>query len=117
MKLKQLRFTKACLVLILCFSILPEAVFSFEDTFDKVEIGSASSEGTNSCNEHHCPVVPNQPCQHCPVCCTVSHHFTNQSTGIIFHFNNSSQPFSIAEDVLDKELFAKKLFRPPQSIL
>ena len=106
-----------CLILLLSLSIFPEAVFPLGDIYNDVEIGSASSEGTNSCSEHRCPVAPNQPCQHCPVCCAVSHIFTNQSTGITFHFNNSSQPYSTPEDVLYKGLFAKKLFRPPQSII
>ncbi len=117
MRLIQLRLLKSCFVLLLCFSILPEAVFSFEDTLDRGEIGFASSDGTSSCNEHHCPVAPNQPCQHCPVCCIVSHFFTNQSTGITLHFNNASQPCSIPEEVLYKEIFANTLFHPPQSLL
>ncbi len=116
-KLKRFRFFKSCLVFILCFSMLPEVVFSQEDTYNKVEIGSTSSEGTNSCDEHNCPVLPDEPFHHCAVCCAVSHFFTNQSTGIIFHFNNTSQLSSITEGVLHKELFAKTLFRPPQSIL
>ena len=116
-KLKQMRVLKVCLILMLLFSIFPEVVFSQKDIYDKVEIGSASSEGTNSCDEHHCPVIPNEPCQHCPVCCVVSHFFTNQLTSINFHFSNGSQFSSIIEDVLHKKLFAKTLFRPPQSIL
>ncbi|ODS31883.1 MAG: hypothetical protein SCARUB_02997 [Candidatus Scalindua rubra] len=117
MKLKRVRLFKACLVLILCFSIFPEVVFSYEDTYDKVKIASASSEGTNPCDEHNCPILPNEPFHHCAVCCVVSHSFITLSSGIIFHFSNTSQPSSMAEDVLYKELFAKTLFRPPQSIL
>ena len=116
-KLRKIRILKVCLILVLSFSILPEVVFSFEDTYDRVEIGSASSEGTNSCNEHNCPILPSEPFQHCAVCCTFSHFFTNQSTGVIFHFNNTSQLFPTTENVLYKELFAKTLFRPPQSTL
>ncbi len=112
-KLKQMRVLKVCLILILLFSIFPEVVFSFDDTYNKVEIDSASSEETNSCDEHNCPVLPDEPFHHCAVCCVISHFFTNQSTGIIFHFNNTSQPSSITEDVLYKELFVKTLFRPP----
>jgi len=116
MKMK-IRLLRICLVLVLIFSIFPEVVFSFEDTSDSVRIGSASSEGTNSCDEHNCPILPDKPFHHCAVCCTVSHFFTNQSTGVILHFNNTSQLSSTTEDVLYKELFAKTLFRPPQSTL
>ena len=116
MKLIHIRLFKPFLVLILCFLVLPEAVY-LEDIYNDIEICSGSSEGTNSCKEHNCPVVPNLPCQLCPVCCAFSHFFTNQSAGITFHFNNSSQPYPIPEDVLYEKLFAKTLFRPPQSNL
>ncbi|MDR4498324.1 MAG: hypothetical protein MRK02_10455 [Candidatus Scalindua sp.] len=115
--LKYIFIVRLCLIFFLSSSTLTEVVFAFENTYNVGEIGSASSEGTNSCDEHHCPVVPNQPCQHCPVCCAVSHLFTNHLTAVIFHFNNSPQSYSIPEDVLYKELFAKTLFHPPQSIL
>jgi hypothetical protein len=116
-KLRKIRILKVCVILILSFSIIPEVVFSFEDTYGRIETGSDSSEGTNSCNDHHCPILPSEPFHHCAVCCTVSHFFTNQSTGVILHFNNTSQLFPTTEDILYKELFAKTLFRPPQSIL
>ncbi len=111
------RILKVCLILVLFFSIFPEVVFSQEDIYDKVEIDFASSEGTNSCDEHNCPVLPDGPFHHCAVCCVISHFFTNQLTGINIHFDNTPQAFSMAEDVLYKDLFAKTLFRPPQSIL
>ncbi|MBS1259195.1 MAG: hypothetical protein MAG551_02262 [Candidatus Scalindua arabica] len=114
MKLRQIRIL---LILVLSFSILPEVVFSQEDIYDKVEIDSTSSEETNSCDEHNCPVLPDEPFHHCAVCCVISHFFTNQLTGNIFYFNNTSKPSLITEDVHYKELFAKTLFRPPQSIL
>jgi len=114
MKLRQIRIL---LILVLSFSILPEVVFSQEDIYDKVEIDSTSSEGTNSCDEHNCPVLPDEPFHHCAVCCAVSHFFINQLTGINFHFSNTPQSFLMNEDVLHKELFAKTLFHPPQSIL
>ena len=113
----HIRILKVCLILVLSFSILPEVVFSQEDIYDKVEIDFTSSEGTNSCDEHNCPVLPDEPFHHCAVCCVISHFFTNQLTENVFYFNNTSQPSSITEDVLHKELFAKTLFRPPQSIL
>ena len=116
-KLSKIRILKVCLILVLSFSVLPEVVFSQEGIYDKVEIDFTSSEEANSCDEHNCPVLPDEPFHHCAVCCAVSHFFTNQSTGIIFHFNNTSQLSSITEGVLHKELFAKTLFRPPQSIL
>ncbi len=116
-KSKRIRVLRTCLILILSFSIFPEFVFSFEDTNYKVEIDSASPEGTSSCNEHHCPILPNKPYQHCAVCCVISHFFTNQLIENVFYFNNTSQLSSITEDVLHKELFAKTLFRPPQPIL
>lgn len=116
MRLRQIHILKVCLILVLTFSIFPEVVFSFGNANDKVEIVNASSEGTNSCNEHHCPIVPNRPCQHCPVCCIFSHYYVeNISASIIFDIN-TSQPSSATEDILYKELFAKILFRPPQSI-
>ena len=117
MKYGHLRVLKACLILVLFFSIFPEVVFSREDICDKAEISSVSSEGTNSCDEHNCPVLPDEPFHHCAVCCVISHFFTNQLTGINFHFDNTPQAFSVAEDFLYKELFAKTLFRPPQSII
>ncbi len=116
-RLSKIRILKVCLILVLSFSVLPEVVFSQEDIYDKVEIDSTSSEGTNSCDEHNCPVLPDEPFHHCAVCCVISHFFTNQLTENVFYFNNTSQPSSITEDVLHKELFAKTLFRPPQSIL
>ncbi len=114
---KQIRVLKVCLILFLAFSILPDVIFSQEDICDKVEIEFATSEGTNSCDEHNCPVLPDEPCHHCAVCCSISHFFSNQSTGVNFHFDNTPQVFSMDEDVLYNELFAKTLFRPPQSIL
>lgn len=108
---------KVCLILVLFFSIFPEVVFSQEYNCDEAEIGIISSEGTNSCDEHNCPVLPDEPFHHCAVCCVISHFFINQLSGIHFHFDNTSQSFSMDEDVLYKELFAKTLFRPPQSIL
>ncbi len=117
MKSGHIRILKVCLILVLFFSIFPEVVFSQEDIYDKVEIDFASSEGTNSCDEHNCPVLPDEPFHHCAVCCVISHFFTNQSNGINFHFDNTPQVFSMDEDVLYNELFAKTLFRPPQSIL
>ena len=113
----HIRILKVCLILVFFFSIFPEVVFSQEDIYDKVEIGSTSSKGTNSCDEHNCPVLPDEPFHHCAVCCVISHFFTNQLTGVIFHFSNTSQLFPTTEDVLYKELFVKTLFRPPQSIL
>ncbi len=117
MKYKRIRMLKACLILVLLFSIFPEVVFSQEDIYNSVEIDSVSTERTNSCDEHNCPVLPDEPFHHCAVCCFISHFFTNQLIGINFHFDNTPQAFSIAEDLLCKELFAKTLFRPPQSIL
>ena len=117
MKLSKIRILKVCLVLVLSFSVLPEVVFSQEDVYDKVEIDFTSSEETNSCDEHKCPVLPDEPFHHCAVCCVISHFFTNQLTENVFYFNNTSQPSSITEDVLHKELFVETLFRPPQSIL
>ncbi len=116
-KTEHIRILKACLILVLFLSIFPEVVFSQEDIYNKVEIDSVSSEGTNSCDEHNCPVLPDEPFHHCAVCCAISHFFINQLSGINFHFDNTSQSFSTAEDVLYKDLFAKTLFRPPQSIL
>ncbi len=116
-RLSKIRILKVCLILVLSFSILPEVVFSLEGTNDKVEIDSTSSEGTNSCDEQNCPVLPDEPFGCGTVCCAFSHFFINQSNGIIFLFNNTSQLSSITEDVLYKELFTKTLFRPPQSIL
>lgn len=117
MKRKRVSFFKACLVLIFCFSILPEVIYSQEDVFNKLETGSASAEGTNSCDEHNCPVPPDEPFHHCAVCCTVSHVFTNQSTGIILQFSNSPRSSSTINNVLYNELFAKTLFHPPKSII
>jgi|APSaa5957512535_1039671.scaffolds.fasta_scaffold01694_2 hypothetical protein len=119
MKMKDghIRMLKACLILVLFFSIFPEVVFSQEDIYNNGEIDSVSTEGTNSCDEHNCPVLPDEPFHHCAVCCVISHFFTNQLTGINFHFDNPPQAFSMAEDVPYKELFAKTLFRPPQSTL
>jgi len=105
------------LILVLFLSIFPEVVFSQEDIYNKVEIDFASSEGTNSCDEHNCPVLPDEPFHHCAVCCVISHFFINQLSGINFHFDNTHQSFPMAEDVLYKNLFAKTLFHPPQSIL
>ena len=116
-KLSRIRILKVCLILVLSFSILPEVVFSQEDTYDKVEIDSTSSEGINSCDEHNCPVLPDEPFHHCTVCCVISPSFTNQSAENTFYLNNTSQLSSITEDFLHKELFAKTLFRPPQPIL
>lgn len=110
----HIRILKACLVLVLFLSIFPEVVFSQEDI---CKIDNVSSEGTNSCDEHNCPVLPDEPFHHCAVCCAISHFFINQLSGINFHFDNTPQSFSMAEDVLYKDLFAKTLFRPPQSIL
>ncbi len=117
MTLKRVRLFKACLVLVLCFSVLPEVAFSFTNTCNKVEIGSVSTEGTNPCNERNCPMIPGEPCQQCPVCCSFSPLYTNLSSSFVFHFDNTPQVFSIDEDALYKELFTKTLFRPPQSIL
>jgi hypothetical protein len=114
MKLRRIRIL---LILVLSFSILPEVVSSQEDIYDKAEIDFTSSEETNSCAEHNCPVLPDEPFHHCAVCCVISHFFTNQLIENVFYFNNTSQPSSITEDVLYKELFVKTLFRPPQSIL
>jgi hypothetical protein len=118
-RLSKIRILKVCLILVLSFSVLPEVVFSQEDISDKVEIDSASSEGTNpcDCDERNCPVLPDEPFHNCAVCCVISHFFTNQLIENAFYFNNTSQLSSITEDVLHKELFAKTLFRPPQSIL
>ena len=117
LKPKQIRVLKVCLILFLAFSIFPDVIFSQVDTIDKVEIESASSEGTNSCDEHNCPLPPDEPCHHCAVCCSISHFFSNQSTGVSFHFDNTPQAYSMDEDALYNELFANTLFRPPQSIL
>ncbi len=111
------RILKVCLILVLFFSIFPEIVFSQEDIYDQTEIGFASSDRTNSCDEHHCPVLPDGPYHHCAVCCAISHFFINQLSGINFHFDNTPQSFSMDEDILYKDLFAKTLFRPPQSII
>ncbi len=113
----RIRILKACLILVLFLSIFPEVVFSQEDIYNKVDVDIASSEGTNSCDEHNCPVLPDEPFHHCAVCCAISHFFINQLTDINFHFDNTPQSFSMDEDVLYKDLFAKTLFRPPQSIL
>ncbi len=113
----HIRILKACLILVLFLSIFPEVVFSREDTYDKVEMDVASSDGTNSCDEHNCPVLPDEPFHHCAVCCAISHFFINQFSSINFHFDNTPQSFFMVEDVLYKNLFAKTLFRPPQSIL
>jgi len=116
-KSKRIRVLRICLILILSFSIFPEFVFSFEDTNYKVEIDSASPEGTNSCNEHHCPILPNKPYQHCAVCCALSHFYIeNLSAGIAFHLNKL-QPCQLIETAFYGELFPKGIFHPPQSIL
>ena len=83
-KLKRIRILKVCLILVLSFSILPEVVFSQEDIYDKVKVDFTSSERTNSCDEHNCPVLPDEPFHHCAVCCVISHFFTNQLTENVF---------------------------------
>ncbi|MHC4268302.1 MAG: hypothetical protein ACYSTS_07530 [Planctomycetota bacterium] len=115
--LRHCRLLKVCLVLVLSFSILPDVVFSHEVSYNKAEIDSTFSKETNSCDEHNCPLLPDEPFHHCAVCCAVSHFYIDQLTGIILHFNNIPQSYSMDGDVLYKELFSKTLFRPPQSIL
>lgn len=117
MNLRHIRILKVCMILVLLFSIFPEAVFSQEDSYKQVGIGSTSLEGTKSCNEHNCPVLPDAPFHHCAVCCVISHFFISQFTDVNFHFDNSPQAYSMDEGVLHKELFVKTLFRPPQLIL
>jgi hypothetical protein len=117
MNLWQNRLLKVCLILVLSFSILPDVVFSYEDTSDKAEIYSTLSEKTNSCDEHHCPTLPDEPFHHCAVCCAVSHFYIDQLPEIVLHFNNIPQSYSMGGEVLYNEHFSKTLFRPPQSIL
>lgn len=117
MKFKRFRVFKTCLVFILCISIFPEVVFSFEDTFDKVEIGTASSERTSTCNETHCPSLPNEPCKHCPVCCVFPHYYVETtSMGAVFGII-TLQPSTLKESVFYDKMLAKTIFHPPQSIL
>ncbi|MFQ5786480.1 MAG: hypothetical protein ACE5H1_00715 [Thermodesulfobacteriota bacterium] len=117
MKLKRVRLFKACLVLILCFSVLPEVAFSFTNTCNKVEIDSDSSEGANSCNEQNCPMIPGEPCQQCPVCCVSPHYYVeNTSIGVTFGII-ALQPSTLREGILYDKLLAKTIFHPPQSIL
>ncbi len=116
-KIRQNRLLKICMILVLSFSILPDVVFSHEDTYSKAVIDFTLSEETNSCDEHNCPILPDEPFHHCAVCCTVSHFYIDQLAGVILHFNKIPQSYSTDGDVLYKELFSKTLFRPPQSIL
>ncbi|ODS29987.1 MAG: hypothetical protein SCARUB_04909 [Candidatus Scalindua rubra] len=117
MKLKRVRIFKACLVLTLCFSILPEVVFSFEDSFDKVKINSLHLEETNTCNETNCPMIPGEPCQQCPVCCIFPHYYVEStSMGVTFGII-ALQPSTLREDILYEKMLAKAIFHPPQSIL
>lgn len=117
MKLKRVRLFKVCLVLILCFSILPEVVFSFENSIDKVELNSSHLEETNTCNETNCPNLPNEPCKDCPVCCSFPHYYVeNLSIGVVFGVS-TSQHSALREDILYDKLLAKTIFHPPQSIL
>ncbi len=117
MKIWQNRLLKVCLILVLSFSILPEVAFAHEESYNKAEIDSTLSEGANSCDEHNCPILPDTPFHHCAVCCSVSHFYIDQLTGIVFYFSNMPQPYSVDGGVIYKELFSKTLFRPPQSIL
>ena len=110
MKMKDghIRMLKACLILVLFFFNLSGGCFLLRKIFTIIgEIDSVSTEGTNSCDEHNCPVLPDEPFHHCAVCCVISHFFTNQLTYINFHFDNTPQAFSMDEDVPYKELFAK----------
>ncbi len=116
-KLRQNRLVKVCLILVLSFSVISDAVFAHKDTFNKAEIVSALSEETNSCDENSCPILPDAPFHHCAVCCSASHFYIDQLTGIVFHFNNIPQSYSVGVDVLYNEHFSKMLFRPPQSVL
>ncbi|WP_096895028.1 hypothetical protein [Candidatus Scalindua japonica] len=115
--LRYIYLLKVSLVFVLFFSIFPEVVFSQKDIYGKVEIEFASSQRTNSCDEHNCPVLPDKPFHHCAVCCAISHFFINQLSSVNFHFDNTPQVFFMDKDILYKELFAKTLFRPPQSTL
>ncbi len=117
MRLRQYRLVKVCLLLVLTFSVIPDVVFAHKDTFNKAEIDSVLSEETSSCDEHGCPVLPDAPFHHCAVCCSVSHFYIDQLTGIILHFNNIPQSHSVGLDFLYNEHFSKMLFRPPQSVL
>jgi hypothetical protein len=117
MKLKRVRLFKVCLVLILCFSILPEIVFSFENSIDKVELNSSQLEETNTCNETHCPSLPNEPCKHCPVCCAFPHYSVENTPMEVAFGIITLQPSTLREDILYKKLLAKTIFHPPQSIL
>jgi hypothetical protein len=117
MKTKRIRVFKFCLILIICFSINPEAIFSFEDAYNKVDICSDSSEGTNACDETQCPNLPNEPCKYCSVCCSFPHYYVdNLSMGVAFGIN-TSHPSSLIKDILYNKLLAKTIFHPPQSIL
>ncbi len=117
MILKQVHLLRVCFILLLCFSIFPEVVASHYSTNESAQLNSVSAQDTNSCNEHNCPIRPNEPYHHCSVCCIISHFFTNQAAENTFIFSNTPQLFSIAENVFYRELFEKTLFRPPQSIL
>ncbi len=117
MKLKQIRLFKAFLIVILCLSILPEIVFSFENSIDKVEINSSHLEETNTCNETHCPSLPNEPCKHCPVCCVFPHYYVENTSIEVAFGIIALQPSSLREDILYEKLLAKTIFHPPQSIL
>jgi hypothetical protein len=116
MKLKRVRLFKACLILILCFSINPEAIFSVEDTHNKVEINSSHLEETNTCNETNCPNLPNEPCKDCPVCCAFPHYYVeNTSMGVTFGII-TLQNSTLREGIPYNKLLAKTIFHPPQSI-
>ncbi len=116
MKLRHTRLVKVCLIIALFFSVIPDVVFAHNDTFNKAGIDSTLPEEANSCDEHNCPILPDAPFHHCAVCCSVSHFYIDQLTGIILHFNNIPQSYSMDGEVLYKELFSRTLFRPPQSI-
>lgn len=116
-KLRQIHILKICLALILSLSIFPDVGLPSENTYNKVEV-SSTSEVTDSCNEHHCPILPTKPFHHCTVCCSLPHYYVgNLSTEVAFHSNNPLQSYSLTEDALYKELLAKTIFHPPQVVL
>ncbi len=87
----QNRLLNICLILVLFLAIIPEIDFVHENTCSNSEINPAVSEETNSCDEHDCPIFPEESFHHCVVCCAVSHLYIDQLTGIFLHFNNIPQ--------------------------
>lgn len=105
---KYLGVVGLVLAVSILFITLPEVAMPLEGTL------CLDPYTQNPCADHHCPMDNSQPVHHCPLCCSLSHHFNSEPyQGLVLPLTSNGVAAVVNRTFLN-DLLAETIFHPPE---